>query len=132
MLALACFHVPLCSFLDPYGATWKHYHGVSSCLLPCAFVQFSRPIWGNLKTLSCFTWTMNNLFFSRRVVHRDLKAENLLLDQNMNIKIVDFGFSNFWSPQSHLNTWCGSPPYAAPEVFEGEQYRGPEIDVWVC
>lgn len=67
---------------------------------------------------------------SRRVVHRDLKAENLLLDSNMNIKIADFGFSNFWSPSSNLNTWCGSPPYAAPEVFEGQQYKGPEIDVW--
>ena len=67
----------------------------------------------------------------RRVVHRDLKAENLLLDQNMNIKIADFGFSNFWSPHSHLTTWCGSPPYAAPEVFEGARYIGPEIDVWV-
>ena len=67
----------------------------------------------------------------RRVVHRDLKAENLLLDQNMNIKIADFGFSNFWSPSSHLTTWCGSPPYAAPEVFEGARYRGPEIDIWV-
>jgi len=67
---------------------------------------------------------------SRRVVHRDLKAENLLLDSNMNIKIADFGFSNFWSPSSNLTTWCGSPPYAAPEVFEGQQYKGPEIDVW--
>jgi serine/threonine protein kinase len=48
----------------------------------------------------------------------------------MNIKIADFGFSNFWSPASTLSTWCGSPPYAAPEVFEGQKYFGPEIDVW--
>merc|ERR1719342_707740 len=67
---------------------------------------------------------------ARRVVHRDLKAENLLLDNNMNIKIADFGFSNFWSPSSQLTTWCGSPPYAAPEVFEGAKYLGPEIDIW--
>ena len=71
------------------------------------------------------------IYVFRRVVHRDLKAENLLLDEKMNIKIADFGFSNFWSPHSQLNTWCGSPPYAAPEVFEGARYMGPEIDVWV-
>jgi len=65
------------------------------------------------------------------IVHRDLKAENLLLDLNMNIKIADFGFSNHFKPGELLATWCGSPPYAAPEVFEGKQYTGPEIDIWV-
>lgn len=59
------------------------------------------------------------------------QAENLLLDSNMKIKIADFGFSNFYSPDELLATWCGSPPYAAPEVFEGKRYVGPEIDVWV-
>lgn len=44
---------------------------------------------------------------------------------------ADFGFSNFFSPTGHLTTWCGSPPYAAPEVFEGKRYIGPEVDVWV-
>jgi serine/threonine protein kinase len=49
----------------------------------------------------------------------------------MNIKIADFGFSNYFSPTGLLATWCGSPPYAAPEVFEGKKYMGPEIDIWV-
>lgn len=60
-----------------------------------------------------------------------LQAENLLLDSNNNIKIADFGFSNYYTPGGHLSTWCGSPPYAAPEVFEGKKYTGPEIDIWV-
>ncbi|WAR06101.1 SIK2-like protein [Mya arenaria] len=64
------------------------------------------------------------------VVHRDLKAENLLLDANMNIKIADFGFGNFFTGKEPLATWCGSPPYAAPEVFEGKKYLGPQIDIW--
>ena len=68
---------------------------------------------------------------AHNVVHRDLKAENLLLDANMDIKIADFGFSNYYKPDGVLATWCGSPPYAAPEVFEGKKYCGPEIDVWV-
>ncbi|XP_069470593.1 serine/threonine-protein kinase SIK3 isoform X2 [Ambystoma mexicanum] len=66
----------------------------------------------------------------RNIVHRDLKAENLLLDANLNIKIADFGFSNLFSPGQLLKTWCGSPPYAAPELFEGKEYDGPKVDIW--
>ncbi|XP_023682258.1 serine/threonine-protein kinase SIK1 [Paramormyrops kingsleyae] len=64
------------------------------------------------------------------IVHRDLKTENLLLDANMNIKLADFGFGNFYTAGESLSTWCGSPPYAAPEVFEGKEYEGPLLDVW--
>ncbi|KAH8277296.1 hypothetical protein KR026_008741, partial [Drosophila bipectinata] len=67
---------------------------------------------------------------SKFVVHRDLKAENLLLDQHMNIKIADFGFGNTFDPNAQLETFCGSPPYAAPELFMGRKYAGPEVDAW--
>ena len=53
-----------------------------------------------------------------------------MLDADMNIKIADFGFSNEFTVGSKLDTFCGSPPYAAPELFQGKKYDGPEVDVW--
>ena len=64
------------------------------------------------------------------VVHRDLKPENLLLDENNNIKIADFGLANFLNDGCFLDTSCGSPNYAAPEVISGRMYAGPEVDIW--
>ena len=66
----------------------------------------------------------------KNIVHRDLKIENLLLDSNMNVKLVDFGFANYFDLKTPLNTFCGSPPYAAPEIFIGKKYYGPEVDIW--
>jgi len=45
--------------------------------------------------------------------------------------LPDFGFGNFYKSGEPLSTWCGSPPYAAPEVFEGKEYEGPHLDIWV-
>uniref|UniRef100_A0A2K5QEK7 non-specific serine/threonine protein kinase n=1 Tax=Cebus imitator TaxID=2715852 RepID=A0A2K5QEK7_CEBIM len=59
-----------------------------------------------------------------------LPPENLLLDANLNIKIADFCFSNLFTPGQLLKTWCGSPPCAAPELFEGKEYDGPKVDIW--
>ncbi|XP_072381145.1 uncharacterized protein [Diabrotica undecimpunctata] len=67
---------------------------------------------------------------SQGVVHRDLKAENLLLDHNLDIKLADFGFSNQFTEGCLLSTFCGSPPYAAPELFQGLKYDGPKADIW--
>lgn len=64
------------------------------------------------------------------MVHRDLKPENLLLDENNNIKIADFGLANFLEDGCFLDTSCGSPNYAAPEVISGRMYAGPEVDIW--
>lgn len=67
-----------------------------------------------------------------KMAHRDLKPENLLLDENMNIKIIDFGLSNHMRDSLSLKTPCGSPNYAAPEIISGKSYGGQEVDVWSC
>ena len=65
-----------------------------------------------------------------KVAHRDIKPENLLLDKNKNIKIVDFGLSNIYYNNELLNTACGSPCYAAPEMINGFNYYGLKVDIW--
>lgn len=64
------------------------------------------------------------------IVHRDLKPENILLDSEGNVKINDFGFSNVIKPGKLFSTFCGSPLYAAPEIFLAKEYTGPEVDIW--
>eukprot|EP00347_Sterkiella_histriomuscorum_P000514 403375554 len=69
---------------------------------------------------------------SMKIVHRDLKPENMLLDSNKsaNIKIIDFGTSQVYDPQSHLKHKFGTPYYIAPEVLQGKYTE--KCDVWSC
>jgi serine/threonine protein kinase KIN1/2 len=64
------------------------------------------------------------------IVHRDLKIENILISKTGDIKIIDFGLSNLFSPKALLKTFCGSLYFAAPELLQARQYTGPEVDVW--
>ncbi|KAJ8607299.1 hypothetical protein MRB53_040397 [Persea americana] len=64
------------------------------------------------------------------IVHRDLKIENILISKTGDIKIIDFGLSNLFSPKSQLKTFCGSLYFAAPELLNAKLYTGPEVDVW--
>ncbi|KAM4617475.1 serine/threonine-protein kinase BRSK2 isoform 2-T2 [Discoglossus pictus] len=69
---------------------------------------------------------------SHSICHRDLKPENLLLDEKNNIRIADFGMASLQVGDSLLETSCGSPHYACPEVIRGEKYDGRKADIWSC
>lgn len=54
------------------------------------------------------------------------------MDRNRNIKIVDFGMAALQPANKWLNTACGSPHYASPEVILAQNYRGDKADIWSC
>ncbi|KAK7206267.1 kinase-like domain-containing protein [Myxozyma melibiosi] len=66
------------------------------------------------------------------ICHRDLKPENLLLDKHHNIKIADFGMAALEATGKMLETSCGSPHYASPEIVAGKTYHGSQSDIWSC
>jgi len=66
---------------------------------------------------------------SLHTAHRDIKLENILIDPGDNIRIIDFGLSNIYEENVCLRTAVGSPPYAPPEIIQGQKYTN-SVDVW--
>ena len=67
---------------------------------------------------------------NRCITHRDIKLENLLLDEHCNIKIIDFGFSTCIPNERKIKIFCGTPSYMGPEIVNKTEYCGPPADMW--
>ncbi|VDN08487.1 unnamed protein product [Thelazia callipaeda] len=67
---------------------------------------------------------------SKDIVHRDIKAENVIISKPGWVKLTDFGFACKVIPNKFLSTFCGSPAYAAPELFNKKKYFGKSVDIW--
>jgi MAP/microtubule affinity-regulating kinase len=67
---------------------------------------------------------------SRCITHRDIKLENVLLDEKLNIKMIDFGFSTCIPNDKKIKIFCGTPSYMGPEIVNKSEYTGPPADIW--
>lgn len=67
---------------------------------------------------------------SQGITHRDIKLENVILNEKNNIKVIDFGFSTVQNPHKKIKMFCGTPSYMAPEIVSRIEYFGPPADIW--
>ena len=110
------------------------------------YIVMERPIKGDLFNYICSKGRLSmeessfiyyqivnavDYLHKNKIVHRDMKPENIMLTKDMIVKIGDFGLSKYFkSTEVKLQTNCGSPCYSAPEVLRGNRYKPIPVDIW--
>jgi PAS domain S-box-containing protein len=92
----------------------------STDYLPCKLVR--KIFWQAVKAVQ----HLHKL----KIVHRDIKDENIIIDNNCNIKLIDFGSCAFYGPDKSFSNFCGTMEYVPPEILLRSEYEGPAQDVW--
>lgn len=87
---------------------------------------------GDKNAVYIFRQLINGMAYchQKNVCHRDLKLENIIIDNDLNVKIIDFGFASIISPTKLLNFFCGTPSYMPPEIVQKKDYLGFNADIW--
>lgn len=127
-------------FLTQYYATLEDQAGVYTAIeyidngtLLSYITQHSRLRESDCAKIFCeLISAVKYLHEDKQIIHRDIKAENILIDNQMNIRLIDFGLSEFMKNGTEtFDIKCGTFPYSAPEMLKGQKYTK-SIDIWSC
>ena len=122
---------------------FNHFEDNEYCYFVMEYIEngnlFSQPTWKNnhcftsddvakiIKEVICAVYYLHNM--DPPIIHRDIKPENVLIDKNGNIKLTDFGWSNYVDSNEIRKTYCGTPVYLAPEMIK-ENGHDEHLDIW--
>ena len=85
--------------------------------------------WEAKKILKSITNAISYLH-CKQITHRDIKLDNIMIDSNLDSKLIDFGFSICSGSNQKLKLFCGTPSYMSPEIASRREYLGPPTDIW--
>ena len=92
--------------------------------------NISSGVYNVLKKIFKQIFEAMNYLHQKDISHRDIKLENILMSNNYEVKIIDFGFGLYNPSHKKLNFFCGTPKYIAPEIINGNGYLGEKVDLW--
>ena len=101
------------------GQNLKYHMITQGPMEPLRALNYTRQIAEGLDTA-----------YKQGVVHRDIKPQNILIDNKDDVKIIDFGFSTCIPNDKKIKIFCGTPSYMAPEIVQKIEYAGPPADIW--